>query len=224
MGSGRLVGGALAWAAVPATDPETARQKADEVLGRPEFEVQKGLIQRFFEWLGDVLDFRPPGTGGGAGGALDLGWFGSLIGWVLVFALLGLAVFLALRFVRLRRRRPPSDAAPDLEVDPDETSPSERRGDAEALEAAGRWREAMLARYRGRVRTLVDSGVLAPIPGRTAGEYSDDVAQVLPEVAAPFDDATDLFERAWYGDMPTGPDESARFQEAAGRVLAGSKP
>ncbi len=158
MGSGRLVGGALAWAAVPATDPETARQKADEVLGRPEFEVQKGLIQRFFEWLGDVLDFRPPGTGGGAGGALDLGWFGSLIGWVLVFALLGLAV------------------------------------------------------------------LLAPSPGRTAGEYSDHVAQVLPEVAAPFDDATDLFERAWYGDMPTGPDESARFQEAAGRVLAGSKP
>ena len=81
----------------------------------------------------------------------------------------------------------------------------------------------MLARYRGLVDELVDDGVLAAVPGRTAGEYSDDVAGTLPAVAEPFDEATELFERAWYGNLPTGPDESARFQDSAGRVLAGSR-
>jgi Domain of unknown function (DUF4129) len=209
-----------ALAAGAQTDPESARETADEVMSRPEFDVQKGLIERAVEWLADLLDFRPPEPN--AGGTLDLGWLGSLLGWVVIVALLGLAAFLLLRYVSLRRGRRPADDVDELEVE-DVTVPPEPAADADALEAAGRWREAMLARYRSLVRALVDDGRLAPVPGRTAGEYSDDVAEVLPELAVPFDDATELFERAWYGNLPTGPDESARFREAAGRVLAGSK-
>ncbi|MGH9119696.1 MAG: DUF4129 domain-containing protein [Acidimicrobiales bacterium] len=206
------------------TDPETARETADEVLGRPEFQSQKGLLGRFIDWLSDLLDFSPPETDPGPSGSLDPGPLGSIIGWLLVAVLLGLAVFLMVRFVRLRRnRRPPADAVPDVEVEEDGRPAAVGLGDPDTLEAAGRWREAMLARYRGLVGSLVESGVLAPVPGRTTGEYSDDVAEVLPEVAVPFDDATELFERAWYGDLPTGPGESARFQDAAHRVLAGSE-
>jgi hypothetical protein len=188
-------------------------------MSRPEFDVQPGLIQRVVDWLVELLNFRQPASGGGT---LDLGWLGSLIGWVLIIALLGLAGFLVYRFVRIHRRRRPPDDVEELEVDDVSLAP-EAASDADGLEAAGRWREAMLARYRSLVRALVHEGRLAQVPGRTSGEYSDDLAEVLPEVSVPFDDATELFERAWYGNLPTGPEESARFQEAAGRVLAGSK-
>jgi hypothetical protein len=203
------------------TDPETARETADEVMSRPEFDVQQGLFGRVAEWLRELLDFQPPEPDAG-GGTLDLGWLGSLLGWVVILALLGLAAFLLFRYVRLRRRGERVDDAEELQVE-DATPLREKRSDAEALEAAGRWREAMLARYRDLVEALIADGRLAPVPGRTAGEYSDDLAAVLPQLAAPFDDATELFERAWYGNLPTGHQESAEFQEAAGRVLAGSR-
>jgi Domain of unknown function (DUF4129) len=204
----------------PEHGADEAREAADEVLSRPEFGEQKGLLQRFFEWLAELLDFDRAPSEPSTPGALDLGWLGSLIGWLVVLALLGLAVFLVVRFVRIRghRRRPTGDE-PAVAVEEEERSAAQWRGDAEALEAEGRWREAMLARYQGLVRELVESNVLAPIPGRTSGEYSDDVAVALPAAADRFDDATELFERAWYGDLPTGPDESSRFRDAAGRVL-----
>jgi hypothetical protein len=45
-------------------------------------------------------------------------------------------------------------------------------------------------------------------------------------VAAEFGGATELFERAWYGDRPTGAHENARFRELADQVVdrAGSHP
>jgi hypothetical protein len=140
-----------------------------------------------------------------------------------IAALLGLAVYLVVRYVRLRGGRHTRDADDATEVQDVTSAPDPfAGGDPDALEAAGRWREAMLVRYRRLVSALVDDGVLTPVPGRTSGEYSDDVAEARPDLTEPFDDATDLFERAWYGDLPTGAEESRRFQQAAGRVLAGS--
>jgi Domain of unknown function (DUF4129) len=202
----------------PEVSSEEARRAADEVLARPEFQEQEGVLQRVVEWLRDLLSFgrpqEPPEPG-----TVDLGWLGSLLGWLLVLALIGLAVFLIVRYIRFgrgRRRPEPEDA---VDVEEEERSAAEWQGDADELEAAGRWKEAMVARYQGLVLGLVERSVLQPVPGRTSGEYGDDVAEVLPEVTEPFDEATELFERAWYGDLPTGPDESARFRAAAARVL-----
>jgi hypothetical protein len=204
----------------PEHGADEAREAADEVLARPEFAERKGLLQRFFEWLGNLLDFEPETPETADPGSVDLSWLGSLLGWLVIIALVGLAAFLIIRFVRFRRgRRVPQDAGPDVSVEEEEKSAAAWQGDAEALEAQGRWREAMLARYQALVRGLVESQVLEPIPGRTAGEYSDDIALGLPAAAEPFDDATELFERAWYGDLPTGPDESARFRDDARHVL-----
>jgi Domain of unknown function (DUF4129) len=47
------------------------------------------------------------------------------------------------------------------------------------------------------------------------------VAEAAPAVAAPFSGATELFERAWYGDRPTGRDEADRFRGLADEVLTG---
>ena len=41
----------------------------------------------------------------------------------------------------------------------------------------------------------------------------------MPEAGAAFGGASELFERAWYGNRPTGPTESERFRALADQVL-----
>ena len=40
----------------------------------------------------------------------------------------------------------------------------------------------------------------------------------MPAAAPEFSDAAELFDRAWYGNRTTGPDEAERFGELARRV------
>ncbi len=111
--------------------------------------------------------------------------------------------------VRLRRGRrangPTSDedgADGDVEITP-LRSTDQWRAEAERLEAAGRWREALRARYRSVIGLLIDRQLLADLPGRTPGEHRVELAEAVPTAAPPFDAATSLFESAWYGDEPT---------------------
>jgi hypothetical protein len=89
---------------------------------------------------------------------------------------------------------------------------------AENLEAEGRWREALRARYRELVADLAEAGIIDEIPGRTAGEYRQVVAVERPADGAAFNAATGLFEGAWYGGQSTGQVESSRFAELAASV------
>ena len=90
-------------------------------------------------------------------------------------------------------------------------------------EAAGEWKEGLRCRFRGLVERLIARGAIPDVPGRTAGEFRIDLRETLPDAAADFAGAADLFERAWYGDLPTGPDEAARFEGLAERVLSGGR-
>jgi hypothetical protein len=78
-------------------------------------------------------------------------------------------------------------------------------------------------RYRALVADLATRGLVDEIPGRTTGEYRRELASSLPSALDEFSGATDLFERAWYGEVPMGPDEHARFRSHADRVLAGAR-
>ena len=206
----------------PEHDPEQVRRLADEILSQREFHPQENPLQKVVGWIGDGIEWvieqifgsgGGPTVGGGGGGGI-----GGL-GWIVLIALTGLAVWLVVRiWSRLQRDPAVKDQGPDVEVE-EIRSAGEWQADADRLEAEGRWKEAMLARYRGLVATLVQAGVLEPIPGRTSGEYRRELSQSVPVVAADFSDATELFERAWYGDLPTGPEEAARFRQRAGRVL-----
>jgi hypothetical protein len=57
------------------------------------------------------------------------------------------------------------------------------------------------------------------VPGRTAGEYRGEVRRNLPDAAADFAGATELFELAWYGRGETGPQQASRLRELSGLVL-----
>jgi hypothetical protein len=90
---------------------------------------------------------------------------------------------------------------------------------AEEAEADGRWRVGLRRRYRALAAELITLGVLDEIPGRTTGEHRREVAERAPEAASAFAGAAELFDRAWYGNRPTGSVESARFRELAAEVL-----
>jgi hypothetical protein len=91
------------------------------------------------------------------------------------------------------------------------------RVDAEKAEADGEWKLAMRARYRWLLGELIDRQLLVNVPGRTPGEYRTDLARIRPDQATALATATDLFERAWYGNEPTGPDENRQFDRAPSR-------
>jgi hypothetical protein len=197
---------------VPERPPDSVRQAVDEVLARPEFQrPPPGWLQRLRTAALDLLD-RFLGTllGGGRGAALA---------WVVVAAVVVGVAFVAFRFAR-GVTRDPGRAAPSVGIR--RRTPAEWLTEAEEAERAGRWRLGLRCRYRALVAELAERGLVDEVAGRTSGEYRVEVATGVPGVATEFDGATELFERAWYGDLPTGQDENATFRRLADQILAGA--
>ena len=201
---------------VPQRDPGEVRRAVSEVLSRPELRraAPSSITDRLREWL-IVHALRLLTKIVGAADAANLA--------LAVFLLLvvGVAV-LVWRYARGLSRDPELAAA--LPVVP-RRGAAEWRAQAEAHERAGEWRQAVRCRYRALVADLAGRGLVEEVPGRTAGEYRGEVGRALPAAAAAFAGATELFERAWYGHHPAGPDEAARLRDLAARVLqqAGAK-
>jgi hypothetical protein len=195
------------------------RETAEEVFRRGEFQQHRSWLSRARDWIARHLHLDSPvHVRGGAGGGSVLGQLLLYLLFAVVVAALVWIVYRAVRD-RVRRRAPAPDDEPEARIEEERTA-REWRTAAEAAEAEGRWKDAMLLRYRELVAELVDQRVAEPVPGRTTGELRRDVAERAPAAAEPFGEATLLFELPWYADAPTGPSESARFREAATRVLS----
>ncbi|MBA2317014.1 MAG: DUF4129 domain-containing protein [Euzebyales bacterium] len=190
-------------------DPSEARRVVDEVLSAAEYDpLRPGLLERildaFRDTVGGVLDGLS-GTGAG-----------TVVGYVLLAAIVGAAVLLAVRFARGTRRDPGVDPAVGASVGRPATAWG---AEAEAHEAAGRWRDAVRCRYRALIADLAASGVLEEIPGRTAGEYLAEVAGTLGDATAAtdatdaFEAVTRAFEAAWYGDSAVAAGDAATMRE-----------
>lgn len=191
--------------------PDEARRRADEILSQPEYQPpEPSVFDRFFDWLSERFGDLISGVGEGASN--------TVVAVLILAVLIGAVAFVVVRTMR-RTGRVGQLASPGVTV---EVEPRRSRHEWEELalrhEAAGEWRDALRCRYRALVVGCIDRGWLRDIPGRTAGEFRRELATTAPDAAGPFADASDLFERAWYGSLPTGPDESARFQADAARV------
>jgi hypothetical protein len=193
---------------------EEIRRVAENVFDRPEFERHKSLLQRILDWLADLLPQSSGSTTGGGG----LSAAANLILYLTLAVMLVLLVWLVVRIVRARVRRPPAEDGPTITVEPARAT-ADWRSEAEDHEAAGRWKQAMLCRYRELVGTLIDDGVLSTEPGRTTGELRAELRQTCPEAAADFDAATTLFELPWYADVDTGPEQYRRVRALAARIV-----
>lgn len=194
--------------------PEEVRQRAHEILGRAEFSRHESLVERVLNWIGDQLSRFTFGIGGGPG------ILGNLVSF-LVFALIIVLLVVLVRAYLRRGRVAGGEPADDLSIELEEGRTSgDWRAQAERFEAAAEWREAMRARYRELVGSLIEDGVLSDIPGRTTGEYRSEFGAARPDRAAPFAELTDLFEGVWYGGIDTGAADNERFHRLAAAVRA----
>lgn len=187
---------------LPEPDPDSVNKAADEILSRVEFRrPPPTLIDRAQDKIGELIGRafeQLLGTGAG-----------TAFAWGVVIVAVGLTIWFVLRFSRTVTAD--RATAPGPEMVELSRSPAEWREQADAFEAEGRWKDGLLARYRALVGQLVLDDVLDEIPGRTTGEYRRELAARRPQIHAGFDEATSLFERAWYGDEPTGKTERDRF-------------
>ena len=204
----------------PDHSPAEAREAADEILSRPEYQwsdddesLLREIVEQINEWIGDLLE--PIGIGGG-GGTMPV-W----VGWLVLAALLAGAGLLAYRArPGWRQNRRGGDEAHDRVVVAAGEEAVDWPAEVARCEAAGLWREALRARYRVLVGELAARELIGDLVGRTAGELVDEVTGTAPPAAPAFTRATDLFERAWYGGVAVGPADRDRFADAASAALA----
>lgn len=207
----------------PERDPAEVRDLADEILSRSEYQDPEppAFLERVGEWIGELLDDLFGGAAGGGGGG---GGVGSLISWVLLAILIGVVAFFVVRVLARWQKGPTKlkTKEPVVLATDEGRSAKDWLKVAEDHEAAGRWREGVLCRYRALVLELCDRGLIADVAGRTAGEYVQEVADSQhPGVASGFTPATSLFEEVWYGGDDTGPEGRDRFRDLADATLQG---
>ena len=202
--------------------PAVVDQQVRDVMSRAEFSYEPSIMERIGEWISDLLDDLFPETTASGSGTAFAGGVGPLFAWVLI--LLAVAAAIAVVVVVLRNRVPRvRDEEPPTEAEIEHRRRADEwLADAERLEADGNWKDALRARYRNLVRTLVDRRQLPDVPGRTTGELRADLARTTPSAQEAFDTCSLLFELPWYADVPTGPEENRRFRDAAALVLSAS--
>lgn len=196
----------------PESSAERVHEAIERILAQPEFgPASRSPVDRgrevVAERIGAVLD------------ALFAGDAGSAVGWAVVALLVAVTVALAVRFSRGVRADPLLAMSPPGGA---RRPATDWRADADAHEAAGRWRAALRCRWRALVADLAGRGLVVEAPGRTAGEYRRQVEEAAPAAAADFDAATALFEDAWYGDRAADAVQAERLQALSVRVLAGA--
>ncbi len=206
----------------PGGDPATIDEEVREVLAREEFRYDPSWFDRLSDWISRQLEeLFGSGEVPAASGAAFGGGIGAVLAWILILAAVAAVVAVVVYVVVQRIRAPERVEGPDTEIEVEHRRSARAWAeDADRLEAEGDWKGALRARYRHLVRTLVDRGKLPDVAGRTTGELRDDLAVTVPDAGAAFDTASTLFELAWYAHVETGPEQSARFRDAADEVLA----
>ncbi len=198
----------------PSAGADEIRNGAEEILGRPEFQPPpKSIYQRALDEIGErISDFL---------NALVSGGRGAVLAWLVLAAVIGAVVYLLARGLQRDRQQRGAPSLDAVEVDARRPA-ADWAAEAARFAAAGAWRDALRCRYRWLIASLAGAGVVDEVPGTTAGEYRSLVGAARPSVADEISDATARFERAWYGNVPTGSDEASSFDELAQRVLNGS--
>lgn len=187
----------------PEADPDAVREAIDDILREPRYrEPTEPLLDRilgwFFERLGDLVGSMFGGPGG------------TVLVFAILAAVIGGIVVLIVRGMRMPSlpSAPARRASTMVELS---RTRDEWLAEAASLEAEGRWREGLRCRHRALVADLVAKGWIPERAGRTAREYVGDVRRRAPGAEPAMREATELFERAWYGAADTGAAEAARF-------------
>ncbi len=176
-------------------DTAVARQKADAILGRPEFatahedSIWDRVWARVLYWLDRLFNSV-------ARFGTQSPWIGPVIEWGLIgLALAGLAVW-AMRVLQRQRLAVRVEAA--LQVEPWEEAARNWRTLAEEQAGSGNWRDAVHCLYWASIAVLEGRKMWTPNRSRTPREY----VRLLEAGSARWTllgQQTQGFERIWYG-------------------------
>ena len=197
----------------PPLDPTSpqARQWLEDELRKGIYHEQKGLLERIWDWLNELIS----GAGAGAGGLA--GW----TIWVAVAVIVAVVALVVVRSLHAERRMtaPGRDGVLD---GPTRTAAEYRTSAARALEA-GDADTAVLEAYRALTRSAIERTLLDDLPGRTAHEVAVALGPVFPASALSLAVAADAFDAVRYGRRAARP-ESARDVIALDAELARTRP
>ncbi|MCP3760733.1 DUF4129 domain-containing protein [Streptomyces sp. TBY4] len=193
---------------------EAAREAARRELSKPAYhENDPGLLQRvlnrFWDWVGDLFDRASGATPGGTLGLLAIALF--------------LLLVLAALWWRLGAPRRTATSASGTLFDTGTRSAADHRAAAAALAGEGRWSEAVQERMRAVVRSLEERTLLDPRPGRTADEAAAEAAVSLPSHATALRTAARTFDDVTYGAHPATPEMYATLT-TLDEALSHTKP
>ena len=157
---GRVRPGELVHMGSPYPPADEARQRADEILARPEFAPpEQTLLQRALDWVDETVR--------SVLSTLLTGSAGSIIAWVVLGVFIVIVVVVASRVLRTVQSVPTHHVEHDARRP---VPPSTGRAKP-TLEAEGKWKEGLRCRYRALVEALIERDMLRDVPGRTTGEF-----------------------------------------------------
>ncbi|WP_441959640.1 DUF4129 domain-containing protein [Mycolicibacterium houstonense] len=171
-------------------DRDGAHDAAQNELSKPIY-PRASPTEQIGEWLNDLL-YRITA----AGSTIPGGWFTISVLAILVVAAIVVAVRIARRTMRTDRRTDPALFGSQ------ELSAAQHRSIAEQYAAQGDWSAAIRHRVRALARRLEETGVLDPVPGRTATELARDAAAALPALSTELSSAATIFNDVTYGEQP----------------------
>ncbi|MGW1926304.1 DUF4129 domain-containing protein, partial [Streptomyces massasporeus] len=157
------------------------------------------VLDRFWEWVGDLFDAASGATPGG------------VIGLVAV-VLFVIAAAAALWWRLGTPRRAPGTTGDSLFADGPRTARDHRTAAARHA-SAGRWNQAVQERTRAIVRSLEERALLDPRPGRTADEAAAEASRSLPAHADDLRLAVRVFDDVTYGGRTADEPAYRRIEE-----------
>jgi hypothetical protein len=198
-------------------DRDAAHDAAQRELSKPIY-AKASLTERIIDWI-DGLIYKLMAEGS----SLPGGWFTLTVLSLLVVVAAVVAVRIAMRTMRTNRG---GDSAL---FGARELTSAQHRATAEQLAAQGNWSAAIRHRLRAVARHLEETGVLQPVPGRTATELAGDAGAAISGLSGEFRGAAEAFNDVTYGERPgteagyrmvADLDDHLRFRTPAGDGVA----
>lgn len=171
-------------------DRDAAHDAAQNELAKPIY-PKASWTEQLIGWIEDSV-YRLARAGSSVPG----GWFTVAV----LLILLAIAIVVAVRIAR-RTMRTNRDGGFALFGD-QELGAAEHRATAQQFAASGDWAAAIRHRLRAVARQLEETGVLDPVPGRTATELARDAGRRLPDLGAELSSAATIFNDVTYGKRP----------------------
>lgn len=170
-------------------DRDAAHDAAQRELEKPIY-PRGSLTERVIDWIEELI-FKLISEGASVPG----GWFTISVLLILLAAAVVVAIRVARRTMRTNRGGKALFGTHELTA-------QEHRAIAQRCAGQGDWAAAIRHRLRAVARQLEESGVLNPVPGRTATELARDAGTAIPALATQFNRAAEAFNDVTYGERP----------------------